>query len=259
MGKRAVLWFLSRMKSSFAKRYAGMSMVAVTLEQVKYSWKKGVPTIDIPKCDIKEGEKVLIQGPSGSGKSTLLSLLTGLLIPDSGTISVMGHDVTLLSPSKRDGFRADHIGFIFQQFNLLPYLSLKDNVMLACRFSPARMQRALLQYVSMENAAEHLLIKLGLEQQLRQNVTVSELSIGQQQRVAVARALIGSPEVLIADEPTSALDAASRDAFIKLLLTETSQHNSTLLLVSHDETLKHYFDRTILLKNINNAGVYDAA
>jgi putative ABC transport system ATP-binding protein len=236
-----------------------MSVAAVALEQVKYSWKQGVPTINVPECDIKEGERVLIQGPSGSGKSTLLSLLTGLLLPDSGRISVVGHDVASLSPSKRDAFRADHIGFIFQQFNLLPYLSLKENVMLACRFSPTRTRRALLQYTTVENAAEQLLIKLGLKQQLRQAVTVSELSIGQQQRVAVARALIGSPEILIADEPTSALDRASRDVFIELLLAETSQHNSTLLLVSHDETLEHYFDRTILLQNINNAGAFDAA
>ena len=233
-------------------------MARVLLDKIKYSWVKGAPLLDIATCYISSGERVFIQGPSGSGKSTLLNLLTGLLLPDAGSVSIAGSDISSLSAVKRDCFRADHIGFIFQQFNLLPYLSLIDNVMLACRFSAIRTQRAVDHYGSVKQSAEQLLIELGLEKQLRQGVTVAELSVGQQQRVAVARALIGSPDLLIADEPTSALDAASRDVFTKLLLAEASRHKSTLLLVSHDEALSHYFDRTILLEHINCAGASDA-
>jgi putative ABC transport system ATP-binding protein len=234
-------------------------MARVLLDKVKYSWVKGAPLLDIATCDISSGERVFIQGPSGSGKSTLLNLLTGLLLPDSGIVNIAGRDISSLSAVKRDCFRADHIGFIFQQFNLLPYLSLIDNVMLACRFSAVRTQRAVTHYGSVKESAEQLLIELGLEKQLRQRVTVAELSVGQQQRVAVARALIGSPDLLIADEPTSALDAASRDVFTQLLLAEASRHKSTLLLVSHDEGLSHYFDKTVLLQQINHAGATNAA
>ncbi|BBB29005.1 ATP-binding cassette domain-containing protein [Neptunomonas japonica] len=234
-------------------------MAKVLLDKVKYSWVKDAPLLDIATCDIQSGERVFIQGPSGSGKSTLLNLLTGLLLPDSGVINIAGSDISSLSAVKRDCFRADHIGFVFQQFNLLPYLSLIDNVMLACRFSAIRTQRALKHHGSVRKAAEQLLAELGLEEQLRQRVTVAELSVGQQQRVAVARALIGSPELLIADEPTSALDAASRDTFTELLIAEASRYNSTLLLVSHDEALGQHFNRTILLQHINSAGVFHAA
>jgi putative ABC transport system ATP-binding protein len=233
-------------------------MATVTLDQVRFSWKPGSPVIDIPKCEIQSGEHIFIQGPSGSGKSTLLNLLTGLLLPSSGEIRVADCCISSLSSSERDRFRADHIGFIFQVFNLLPYLSLRDNVMLACRFSTVRKQRAIVQSGSVVQAADELLIELGLEKQLHQRLTVAELSVGQQQRVAVARALIGSPDVLIADEPTSALDHTTRDAFIQLLLKEVSQRNSTLLFVSHDETLSPFFDRTLSLQQINCAGVSDA-
>ncbi|SFG65497.1 ABC transporter ATP-binding protein [Neptunomonas qingdaonensis] len=233
-------------------------MAAVTLEQVTFSWKSGTPIIDIAKCEIKSGEHIFIQGPSGSGKSTLLNLLTGLLLPDSGEIRIAGCCISSLSSSERDCFRADHIGFIFQMFNLLPYLSLRDNVMLACRFSNVRKQRAIAQAGSVSQAADQLLLELGLGKQLHQRLTVAELSVGQQQRVAVARALIGSPDVLIADEPTSALDRTTRDTFIQLLLKEVSQRNSTLLLVSHDDTLSPFFDRTLSLQQINCAGVTDA-
>ncbi|SIS97891.1 ABC transporter ATP-binding protein [Neptunomonas antarctica] len=233
-------------------------MATVTLDQVKFAWKPGAPVIDIPKCEIQSGEHIFIQGPSGSGKSTLLNLLTGLLLPQSGEIKIAGCSITSLSPSERDRFRADHVGFIFQMFNLLPYLSLRDNVMLACRFSTLRKQRAIAQAGSVAQAADQLLIELGLEKQLSKRLPVAELSVGQQQRVAVARALIGSPDVLIADEPTSALDRTTRDTFIQLLLKEVSQRNSTLLLVSHDDTLSPFFDRTLSLHQINCAGASDA-
>lgn len=232
-------------------------MAAVRLDQVKFSWASDSPVIDIKECVIQNGEHIFMQGPSGSGKSTLLNLLTGLLLPNSGTIKIADCCISSLSSPARDRFRADHIGFIFQVFNLLPYLSLRDNVMLACRFSAVRQRRAIAQAGSVAQAADELLIALGLEKQLRQQLSVAELSVGQQQRVAVARALIGSPDILIADEPTSALDSTNRDTFMQLLLKEVSQHNSTLLLVSHDHSLSPFFDRTLTLPQINDVGVYD--
>mgnify|MGYP005990265999 FL=1 len=233
-------------------------MASVSLNQVKFAWKPGFPVIDISQCEVKSGEHILIQGPSGSGKSTLLNLLTGLLLPQAGKIQIAGCCISSLSSFGRDRFRADYIGFILQTLSLLPCLSLRDNVMLACRFSSQRQQRAVAQAGSVADAADQLLIELGLGKQLRQRLTVAELSVGQQQRVAVARALIGSPDLLIADEPTSALDRSARDLFLQLLLKEVTERNSTLLLVSHDETISTFFDRTIALPKINCAGVPDA-
>ena len=164
-------------------------------------------------------------------------------------------DVAQLSMLRRDRFRADNIGFVFQSFNLLPYLSLLDNVVLPCRFSTLRKQKAIERDGSVKQSAQRLLSELGLASQLKTNQPVIQLSVGQQQRVAVARALIGSPELLIADEPTSALDADSRQQFLDLLLREVKTQNSTLLLVSHDPVLGERFDRSVSLSHINKVAV----
>ena len=214
--------------------------------------------LDIAQFSIMRGERVFIKGASGCGKSTLLSLLGGVNSPTQGQIIVLDTSVGELRGAKRDHFRANHIGFIFQMFNLIPYLSMIDNVTLPCRFSKARQEKALQRSNSLENEAIRLLAHLGLDDNTLLGRKVTELSMGQQQRVAAARALIGSPEVVIADEPTSALDADSRESFLKLLFNECEEASATLVFVSHDPSLHTLFDHTIALTEINRAAQKEA-
>lgn len=221
------------------------------LNNLRHAWKGGPLLLDIPHLALAAGEKIFLSGPSGSGKSTLLSLLAGVLAPQGGTILMDGQDLTRLSASARDQFRADHLGFVFQQFNLLPYLSVRDNVLLPLRFSGARRERLSLPA---EQEAERLLAELKLPAALWTQ-RADSLSIGQQQRVAVARALIGRPRLVIADEPTSALDADAQQAFLDLLFRECEAYGSSLLFVSHDQRLNVHFDRLVALRDINRAAV----
>jgi len=212
----------------------------------------------IDRLHIGAGRSVFLHGPSGSGKSTLLGLLAGVLLPREGRIGLLGRDWASLSGARRDAFRADHVGYIFQQFNLLPYLSVLDNVLLPCRFSALRRQRAEAAAGMARANAEALLERVGLGAALWAR-SASQLSVGQQQRVAAARALIGQPELVIADEPTSALDAALRDSFMALLLQQCRDAGSTLVFVSHDERLAAQFDETLALAQINHAALPQAA
>lgn len=226
---------------------------AVSLTEVVFSWP-GQPkaTLDIPCFRVGPGEHVFIAGPSGSGKSTLLGLIAGILTPDRGTVSVNGACLSDLRGPQRDVFRGDHIGFIFQQFNLIPYLSILENVLIPCRLSAVRLSRAGLRAESPLAAAQALLERLDLAPELW-NRRVTQLSVGQQQRVAAARALIGRPSILIADEPTSSLDADRRKAFLRLLLRETGEAGSALLFVSHDMGLTTEFPCTVHLNEFNRA------
>jgi putative ABC transport system ATP-binding protein len=208
--------------------------------------------LDIPELHADAGDRIFIYGPSGSGKSTLLGLLGGVLTPERGSIALLGHELTAMSPSARDRLRADHIGFVFQQFNLLPYLSVTDNVLLSCRFSARRHERALASGNTLHDEAARLLDHLDIAPDLRHR-PVTQLSVGQQQRVAAARALIGRPEIVIADEPTSALDAERQVAFLGLLTRECIAANATLLFVSHDRRLASGFNREIELPQLNRA------
>ena len=227
-----------------------MSEPAVHVTDLRFAWAPGRPVLDLPLLSIGRGERVFLRGPSGSGKSTLLGIVGGVLAPQSGTVRVLGEDLGRLSASRRDALRADGIGFVFQMFNLLPYLSVVDNVTLPARFSQRRRERA---GPDLDAAARRLLGALGLTQPALLARPVAELSIGQQQRVAAARALLGSPELLIADEPTSALDADSREAFLALLMQECAAAGTTLVFVSHDTALGRLFDRQLSLPEINRA------
>ena len=223
---------------------------AITLSDVQYAWPaQATPCIDIPLLQVKRGQRVFLHGPSGSGKSTLLNLLAGVMTPQKGQVQVLGTPLHLLRPAQRDRFRAQHMGFIFQQFNLLPWLSAIDNVLLAGTFSAQRRQQGT---GSFQQQAQHLFSQLDLAPHLWHK-PAAHLSVGQQQRVAAARALMGQPEIVIADEPTSALDAPRQTAFIELLLKQTHASNATLLLVSHDVRLAAHFDQVIALPNINLA------
>ena len=198
------------------------------------------------------GERVFIHGPSGSGKSTLLALLGGVLIPERGSVQVLGTELSSLPPARRDRFRGDHVGFVFQLFNLVPYLSVLENVMLPCRFSARRRGRAIDAGGSVHAEAVRLLSHLDLEPSLLAR-KVTDLSVGQQQRVAAARALLGRPEIVVADEPTSALDANRQESFLRLLLQECAAAGATLLFVSHDRRLAVQFTREIDLEAVNSA------
>ncbi|VTU34516.1 ABC transporter ATP-binding protein [Variovorax sp. PBL-E5] len=221
-------------------------------ESLRFGWPgAGAPCIDIERLEVSAGEAVFLHGPSGCGKSTLLSLLAGVLVADAGRITLLGHDWAELSGSARDRCRVAHVGYIFQQFNLLPYLSVLDNVMLPCRFSARRMAQASTAGPA-RTQAELLLERMGLDRSLWPRQAM-RLSVGQQQRVAAARALIGHPEVVIADEPTSALDEDRREAFLDVLLAACEANRSALVFVSHDQRIAARFGRHVLLPQINRA------
>ena len=203
---------------------------------------------------MQPGEKVFLQGSSGSGKSTLLGLIAGVLAPQIGEITALGQRLDKLSGGKRDQFRAEHIGLVFQLFNLLPYFNLLDNVLLSARFSKRRAAKAIAEFGSVEKAAASLLHALGLGDAMHRT-RVDQLSVGQQQRVAVARALLGSPELLICDEPTSAIDSNAREHFMKLVFKQAERAGSAILFVSHDAALAPRFDRQVDLAQINQAAV----
>ncbi|MGQ0577576.1 MAG: ABC transporter ATP-binding protein [Betaproteobacteria bacterium] len=234
---------------------SGGSLEAVVdLAGVRFSWSGSPPfVIDIGSLQVARGERVFLRGPSGSGKSTLLSLLAGVITPMEGTIRVLGQDIGALGSAPRDRFRADHIGFIFQMFNLIPYLSVVENVLLPCGFSPRRKQRADREAGTAQAEAVRLLEHLDMGDAAVLRRPVTELSVGQQQRVAAARALIGAPELVIADEPTSSLDADRRAAFLDLLFRECAREQAALIFVSHDASLAPLFDRAIRLGDINRA------
>ncbi|MDP2621059.1 MAG: ABC transporter ATP-binding protein [Hyphomicrobiales bacterium] len=225
------------------------------MSEVRFRWRRQDPLIlDIPSLSVAKGEKLFIKGPSGSGKTTLLNLLGGVAVPEQGGVKIKDTDMAALDGARRDAFRADHIGIIFQMFNLVPYLSLIDNVVLPCRFSSSRRKRALERAASLEEEARRLLAAMALDADANASRQVAELSTGQQQRVAAARCLIGAPELVIADEPTSSLDADVRGSFLDLLFGEIGAAGSTLVFVSHDSSLAGAFDRTLALADINRAG-----
>ena len=227
----------------------------VEIDRVRFAWKTGQRDIlDITRLEIAAGERVFIEGPSGSGKSTLFSLLGGVVSPREGTVRVLQVDISQMSAARRDRFRADHIGFVFQMFNLVPYLSMMDNVVLPCRFSHRRFERAQTRSGSPDAEARRLLVRLGLEPAELLGRPVTELSIGQQQRVAIARALIGAPELIMADEPTSALDEGTRKRFLHVLSEQCDEAGVSLLFASHDTRLSALFDRRISLDELNRNG-----
>lgn len=227
---------------------------AILIEGLTFRWRAQAPAVlALDRLSIATGERVFVEGPSGSGKSTLLSLLAGVAVPQQGMVRVLGERLDRLGGVQRDHFRAHHIGYIFQMFNLIPYLSVVENVVLPCRFSRRRHDRALRRSATLEAEALRLLEHLDMADGDLLVRPVTSLSVGQQQRVAAARALMGAPELLIADEPTSSLDSDRREAFVRLLFTECGDSGSTLVFVSHDASLEGLFDRTIRLAEINSA------
>lgn len=229
---------------------ASAAAPAIQLDGVRFAYKPGVDVLHVPALTIARGERVFLHGPSGSGKTTMLGLLAGVLRATSGHVRVLGRDLAAMSNAERDAFRAEHVGYIFQMFNLIPYLSVLENVTLPCRLNAAR--RARLGGRGLDEAGRDLLRALGIEGLVGEPVT--QLSVGQQQRVAAARSLLGAPELVIADEPTSALDADRREQFLELLFRVCADAGSTLVFVSHDRGLMPMFERVVSLGEINQVG-----
>ena len=223
---------------------------AISIEHARFAWNKQASyRLAIDTLTIQQGERVLLTGRSGSGKSTLLSLMCGANLPQSGQVKILGQDLTQLTSSQRDRFRAEHIGVVFQMFNLIPYMSILDNVLLPLSFATERHKRAS-RSGDLPQEAERLLIAMGLEPSAFQKQTLAQLSVGQQQRVAVARALIGAPALIIADEPTSALDTETQTEFLDLIMTQAKAEGTTLVIASHDRQLAPLFDRTLDISEI---------
>ncbi len=224
----------------------------ISIEDLSFTYHSAENSfsLKIPHLDFFAGEKVFIYGPSGSGKTTLLGLISGVLSQKTGSISILQNTFSpTTSLVQKDKFRADHLGYIFQQFNLISYLSAKENILLSLQFSKIKKNK----YKTEANINDDLISmseRLGIRHLLDQKVT--ELSIGQQQRVAACRALLGSPEILIADEPTSALDFDHKELFLKLLFEEARLKNTTILFVSHDRSLEKLFERSINLKDFSD-------
>lgn len=226
------------------------SKYAIKMAGVQFAWPGGNAfTLGVAEFVLAAGERVLLTGPSGTGKSTFLSLLCGVVTPQSGSIEVLSTELTRLSGAQRDRFRAEHFGIIFQMFNLLPYASARDNVLLPLHFATERRKRASLSS-SAEDEASRLLMSVGIQQGLITGPRAATFSVGQQQRVAAARALIGAPEIIVADEPTSALDRNRQTQFLDLLFSEAGKHKSAVIMVSHDESLGSRFDRVLPLDEI---------
>jgi len=223
----------------------------IELRELEFRWPlQNHAILSVDKLSVEKHQHCFIRGDSGSGKTTLLNLLCGIHIATKGSVTVLGKDLTIMANQQRDRFRGEHLGVIFQQFNLLPFLSVRDNIILPCGFSKKRRAKV----VDVEKEVGRLLSALDLTPALADK-NITELSVGQQQRVAVCRALIGSPELIIADEPTSALDLKNRDRFLQLLFQEADKHGSTVVFVSHDQQIAHHFPRVIELSDYNQATI----
>ena len=227
----------------------GATGAAIDIRNLQFAYGQGPPVLDIPALTVERGARVFLHGPSGCGKTTLLGLLAGVLHAATGVVRVLDRDLVTMRSAQRDAFRAEHVGYVFQQFNLIPYLSAYDNIALPCRLDARRHAR--LGTTSLDAAIRDVAAQLDIAALLDQRST--ELSVGQQQRVAAARALLAAPELVICDEPTSSLDTDRRDAFLALLAQSVTRANATLLFVSHDATLGQRFDVQLSLPQLNRA------
>ncbi|UXR65140.1 ABC transporter ATP-binding protein [Bdellovibrio bacteriovorus] len=220
----------------------------ITLRDLSYTYSgQTSPTLHVPEFRVNKGEELFLYGPSGTGKTTLLEILAGVLRPTRGSVEILGRDLVKMSDAERDAFRAEHMGYVFQSFNLIPYLSVQENIELPLHLSASR--KARLGTVDTEMVIRALCGNLGIADLLEKKVT--ELSVGQQQRVAVARALLGKPDLLLADEPTSALDADHREKFLKLMFELSELYGTTVIFVSHDRSIEKLFSRSLSLESIN--------
>ncbi len=199
---------------------------AVHMHDVVFGYHAHSPVVHVKELSIDKGRRILLHGPSGTGKSTLLGMIAGVLVPQQGTCEVLGKELTELSHAARDRHRGSEMGYIFQSYNLIPYLSVKENIGLPCQAHTKRRMRILAP--SLPEEISRIAVGLGLAEYLHRGT--DRLDIGQQQRVAIARAIIGRPRLVIADEPTSSLDNDHREHFLHLLFEACEDVRATIPL-----------------------------
>ncbi len=218
--------------------------MVLQLKEVKKSFTEPdgspLPILDSPSFELGPGEQMVLVGPSGCGKTTLLHVIAGISRPESGHVKIDGWDITLMSEAEVDRFRAEKIGYVFQTFNLLPGFTALENVMLGMRFARGRVDRV---------RAKQLLERVGLGHRLHHKPTA--LSVGEQQRVSVARALANRPKLLLADEPTANVDAGHQQQIVDLLQQTCQEENVALLIVSHNMEVARQFPRVERLEDFN--------
>jgi putative ABC transport system ATP-binding protein len=210
----------------------------IQIRSLEFSYPGTGFFLRIPDFQVRTGEKVAVIGPSGSGKTTLLNLVAGILVPDKGTVHCADTEVSAMNDAARRDFRISDIGFVFQDFELLDYLNVLDNVL-----HPYRITGALQLTPEVRGRAEDLLLQMKLERKLTRSV--DRLSQGEKQRVAICRALLPSPKLVLADEATGNLDPRNKGHILDLLFNAVQEHGSTLLAVTHDHELLPRFDRTV--------------
>ena len=217
----------------------------ITINNLILEYRSGAEpfvVLDIPAWEVADNEQVAISGPSGSGKSTLLNVIAGLLLPTGGSLNVCGEELGKLGEAERDRFRANHVSYIFQTFNLLQGYTALENVLLGATFSSGKPNRG---------QAKHLLERVGLGKRLRH--FPSQMSIGEQQRVAIARALAKEPKLILADEPTGSLDPYHSGEVVRLLREACREHGCSLIVVSHEAAVADAFDRRVDFLHLNRA------
>ena len=216
----------------------------IELRKLQFHYPQSSFSLQLDHTRVESGERVALIGPSGCGKTTLLNLLAGVLLPDSGSVDLAGESMTALSDAQRRDFRIRRLGLVFQNFELLEYLNVRDNILLSLRIG-----RGLSVTADMQQRVEILAERLGIADKLDRHP--GQLSQGERQRVAVARALLLEPPIILADEPTGNLDPANKFVVLDLLLDYAREHGATLLAVTHDHDLLDRFERVMDFKDIN--------
>jgi len=210
----------------------------IRIDHLRFNYPGTEFVLRIPQLQVAAGEKVAVIGPSGSGKSTLLNLVAGILIPEQGRVDCGGVDISALSDRERRNFRISHIGLVFQDFQLLDYLNVLDNIL-----HPYRITGALELTATVRQRAHELAEQMNIVDKLRRRV--DHLSQGEKQRVAICRALLPSPKLVLADEVTGNLDPRNKGHILDLLFRSVETHDATLLAVTHDHELLPHFDRIV--------------
>ncbi|WP_417389662.1 ABC transporter ATP-binding protein [Gimesia sp.] len=210
----------------------------IRFQQLQFRYPHSAFQLNIPQLEVREAEKVAVVGPSGCGKTTLLNLISGILVPDQGTLISCDVDLNQLNDSQRRNYRISKIGFVFQEFELIDYLNVRENILL-----PYYINQALKLDQSVEARAKDLAASMQIDQYLAGRI--DQISQGERQRVAICRALLPQPQILLADEPTGNLDPANKRLIRDLLLEHATRTNATLIMVTHDDRLLDQFDRTI--------------
>ncbi len=217
----------------------------IQLAELQFGYREGDFALRVPKLEVRQRERVALIGPSGCGKTTLLHLIAGIAVPESGRVRTNGVDVTALDDDARRDFRIRSIGLVFQEFELLEYLSVLDNILLPYRINPS-----LRLETPVRERAESLARRVGIGDKLARMAT--RLSHGEKQRVAVCRALIAEPELILADEPTGNLDPENKNRVLDILINYAEEHAATLLMVTHDRDLLGRFERVIDFKTFRS-------